>query len=41
MTAGECIKDWLGLDKTKSLADWLGLNEESKMNLKMNRRTPL
>ena len=30
MTAGECIKDWLGLDKTKSLADWLGLNEESQ-----------
>lgn len=28
MTAGECIKDWLGLDKTQSLADWLELNEE-------------
>ena len=28
MTAGECIKDWLGLDKTKSLADWL--NEEAQ-----------
>ena len=30
MTAGEFIKDWLGLDKTKSLSDWLGLNEESQ-----------
>lgn len=28
MTAGECIKDWLGLSATQSFTDWL--NEEAQ-----------